>query len=116
MGKINSEHFQSLITVKRAAAVHFDAEWNESYRTVARRRMRDAESSLGTDASFGEVDCDANPELARSIPILNVPSVAYYAEGKLVAVLVGAEQDVRSRVRTSFAWRVHWAMRRFGTR
>jgi thioredoxin-like negative regulator of GroEL len=99
MKQIESQHFPSFINAKRAAAVHFDAEWNESYRTLLRRRMRDAESSLGTEANFGEVDRDASPELARSIPILNVPSMAYYAEGKLIAVLAGAEQDVRRLVR-----------------
>jgi thioredoxin-like negative regulator of GroEL len=98
MKPLNSQQFESFIAAKRVAAVHFDAEWNESYRAVARRQMREAEASLGEQANFGEVDCDASPELARSIRILNVPSVAYYADGKLIAVLVGAKQDVRARL------------------
>src|ERR1700720_4700346 len=82
MEPLNSQQFESFIVAKRAAAVHFDAEWNGSYRAFMRRQMREAEASLREKVNFGEVDCDASPELAKSIPILNLPSVAYYAGGK----------------------------------
>jgi hypothetical protein len=57
--------------------------------------MADAEQVLAERANFGEVDCDSDPELAKSIPILNVPTVAYYRDGKLAGVLIGTNQDVR---------------------
>jgi thioredoxin-like negative regulator of GroEL len=57
--------------------------------------MADAEQVLGGRVNCGEVDCDSDPELAKSIPILNVPSVAYYRDGKLVGALIGAGQNVR---------------------
>ena len=38
------------------------------------------------------------PQLAKSIRLVNVPSVAYYKHGKLIAVLIGEKQDVRSRL------------------
>ena len=80
---------------KPAAAIHCDANWDAKYRAIIRSAMADAERVLADGVNFGEVDCDRDPELARSIPILNVPSVAYYRDGKLVGALIGAEQNVR---------------------
>ena len=57
--------------------------------------MANADQVLAGRVNFGEVDCDNDPELAKSIPILNVPSVAYYWDGKLVGTLIGANQNVR---------------------
>jgi thioredoxin-like negative regulator of GroEL len=98
MVHLGNEQFASFIAAKSAAAVHFDAEWNISYRAVTRRQMQEAEASLSEQVNFGEVDCDASPELAKSTCLLNIPSVAYYKDGKLVAVLVGARQNVRARL------------------
>jgi thioredoxin-like negative regulator of GroEL len=80
---------------KPAAAIHFDANWDAKYRAIIRSAMADAERVLADRANFGEVDCDRDPELAKSIPILNVPSVAYYRDGKLVGALIGAGQNIR---------------------
>jgi thioredoxin-like negative regulator of GroEL len=96
MQRLSSEQFKSFVEAKDAAVVHFDAEWDGQYRAVMRRQMRDAERSLSDQVNFGEVDCTSNPELAKSIPILNVPAVAYYADGKLIAVLIGTKQDIRA--------------------
>jgi thioredoxin-like negative regulator of GroEL len=95
MQRLSSEQFKSFVEAKAAAVVHFDEDWNGQYRTMMRRQMRDAERSLSDRANFGEVDCTSSPELAKSIPILNVPAVAYYGGGKLIAVLIGANQDIR---------------------
>ena len=46
--------------------------------------MADAELVLAGRVNFGEVDCYSDPELAKSVPILNVLSVAYYRDGKLL--------------------------------
>lgn len=80
---------------KPAVAIHFDANWDVKYRAIIRSAMADAERVLADRVNFGEVDCDRDPELAKSIPILNVPSVAYYRDGKLVGALIGAGQNVR---------------------
>jgi thioredoxin-like negative regulator of GroEL len=88
----------SFLAEKPAAAIHFDANWDAKYRAVTRSAMADAEQVLAGRVNFGEVDCDTDPELAKSIPILNVPSVAYYRNGKLVGALIGAGHDVRLRL------------------
>jgi thioredoxin-like negative regulator of GroEL len=60
--------------------------------------MKDAEAALSGEVNFGEVDCDQEIPLAQSIRLLNVPAVAYYRDGKLVAVLPGVQQDIRRRL------------------
>jgi thioredoxin-like negative regulator of GroEL len=85
----------SFVMEKPAAAIHFDANWDAKYRAVIRSAMADAEQFLSDRVNFGEIDCDSEPELAKAIPILNVPSVAYYRDGKLVGALIGAGQNVR---------------------
>ena len=47
--------------------------------------------------NFGEVDCDEEPSLATSIPVLNVPTVAYYCGGRLFAAQISATQNVAAR-------------------
>ena len=85
----------SFLAEKPAAAIHFDAAWNAKYRAVTRNAMADAEKVLAAYVNFGEEDCDSEPELAKSIQILNLPSVAYYRDGKLVGALIGASQNVQ---------------------
>ena len=77
------------------AAIHFDASWGEKHRATTRRVMADAEQVFGGRVNFGEVDFDRDPQLAKSIPILNLPSVAYYRDGKLIGALIGASQNVQ---------------------
>jgi thioredoxin-like negative regulator of GroEL len=95
MRLLTGTEVETFIAAKPAAAIHFDAEWDTNYRTIVRRKMEEAEQALGEQVNFGEVDCDLAPELANSVPVLNVPSVAYYRKGVLIAALVGTEQDVR---------------------
>jgi thioredoxin-like negative regulator of GroEL len=98
MRQLKSAEFESFIAAKSAAAIHFDAEWDVAYRPLLRRRMLDAERELADRANFGEVDIDDNMELAKSMRLLNVPSVAYYRNGQLVALLIGSRQNVRQRL------------------
>jgi thioredoxin-like negative regulator of GroEL len=98
MRLLRSEDVQAFIAAKPAAALHFDADWDSQYREQVRRSMLEAEAALGEQASFAEIDCDASAEFSKSVPVLNVPLVAYYHGGKMVAALIGADQNVRARV------------------
>ena len=98
MRQLTGENFHCAVSAKSAAAIHFDAAWDVAYRPVVRQTMLDAERVLGDRVTFAEVDCDREVELARSIPVLNVPLVAYYREGKLIAALTGADQNVLARL------------------
>jgi thioredoxin-like negative regulator of GroEL len=98
MTLLTSTEFQSFVEAKPAAAVHFDAVWDVGYRPMTRQLMLDAEAILADNANFGEVDCDSDSELAKSIPVLGVPMVAYYRDGRLVAALLGSQQNIRARL------------------
>ena len=95
----SSDNFQSFVSATRAAVIHFDAEWDIAPKAALRGKMQEAEAALSEVVNFGEIDCDRNPDLARAIPVLNVPLVAYYLDGKLVAALIGARQNVLARLR-----------------
>jgi thioredoxin-like negative regulator of GroEL len=97
MRQLTSADYKQFIAAAPVAVIHFDTEWNAGHRAVIRQRMQDAEHSLGQQALFAEVDCDRSIDLAQSIDVMNVPLVAYYRGGDLVAALVGY-QDIRARV------------------
>jgi thioredoxin-like negative regulator of GroEL len=94
---VTSKDYGAFIVSKWVVAVHFDAEWDEP-RAKTRERMLEAEMMFGEQVGFGEVDVDVDAELAKGIPVMNVPLVAYYRDGRLVAALIGADQDILARV------------------
>ena len=94
---LNADELQSFLATKPIAVIHFDTEWNSKYRDQVRRSMSEAQAAFGDQASFAEIDCDANVALARSIPVLNVPLIAYYRDGSLIAALIGANQNIHAR-------------------
>jgi len=53
---------------------------------------------LAGHVNFGEADCDRDVELAKSIRVLDVPTVVYYLDGNLAGVLVGARQNILGRL------------------
>ncbi|HPF37874.1 MAG TPA: thioredoxin family protein [Phycisphaerae bacterium] len=95
--------FESLVADAAIAVVHFDADWDAILRTPTRIEMRKAEEALGDHVVFAEVDVDASVDVARSIPIANVPAVAYYRHGELMDVVIGAGQDVSGLTRRVIA-------------
>jgi len=89
--------YAAFIAAHRFAAVLFDAPaWNVSYRFDTAERFARAAAAMSDRAAFGFVDVDGPSEadLCRAVPILNVPTVAYYRDGVNVAGLVGIGQDV----------------------
>jgi thioredoxin-like negative regulator of GroEL len=97
MRRLTSAEFQSFIEAK-AVAIHFDAEWDVAYRPLLRQKMLEAEKELGDRVNFGEVDVDRYMELTKSVRLPNVPTVGYYRDGQLVALLTGCRQNVRGRL------------------
>jgi thioredoxin-like negative regulator of GroEL len=96
--QLTSAEFESFIAAKPAAAIHFDADWDVAYRPLMRISMLDAAKALADKANFGDVNVDRNVELAKAVRLLNVPAVGYYRDGCLVALLIGARQNVRRRL------------------
>ena len=98
MRLLTSNEVPAFVAAKPAAALHFDADWDANPREKTRRTMLEAEAALGDYANFAEINCDANVDLANAIPVHNVPMIAYYRDGKLMAALIGAGQNVRARM------------------
>ena len=96
--RLTSENYDAFVREKQAAAVHFDAEWDVGYRPIARKKMEQAEAVLSEQANFGEIDCDRDGKLVKSIRVLNVPAIAYYFNNTLVAVLIVFQQNVLGRL------------------
>lgn len=100
MGVVNltGATYQAFLDRSRFVVVLLDAPgWNKSGA-----RMRDvvfpsAAALLGSQATFGFVDIDAEPDVAQAVRLMNVPTVAYYRDGVVVAAWIGANQDVTGR-------------------
>jgi hypothetical protein len=93
--------YAAFVAAHRVAAVLFDAPaWNMTYRLGTAERFAAAAAALGDRAALGFVDVDGpdEVEMCKALPVLNVPLIAYYREGLLVAALIGIGQDVAARV------------------
>lgn len=98
MRQLTYDEYAAFIAAKSVAVIHYDADWDVGYRSGVRSRMLEATEAFGEYVNFAEVDIDAERELAKALPILNVPTVAYYVEGRLAAALIGADQNIKERV------------------
>jgi len=95
---VTDDNFDAFFLAKTYSVLLFDAPWDVGPGAQIRPRFESAAQTWGGSVNFGRVDCDAQPRLVRSIPICNVPTVAYYKRARLVAALVSASQDVSARV------------------
>jgi thioredoxin 1 len=91
---LNRAQLETMVRAKVLAVILFDAAW-DNHRDLIRSKMSDADEAFGDRALFGEVDCDAEPELSREVGVLNVPTVIYFRQGAVVEKVIGAGQDVR---------------------
>ncbi len=98
MRQLTPDDYHAFVAETFVAAIHFDAEWDVGGRPDTRRRMEEAAAAFGDQVNFAEVDIDTQVELAKALPIGNVPTVAYYRNGKLAIALIGANQNVKARV------------------
>ena len=99
MKKLSIKEYRTHITDKNAVVL-FDAEWDIGPGGAVRSKIKSVEETFKDSIFFGEVDVDKEQELASSVPILNVPSIAYYKEGVLQKVELGETQDIKQNIRT----------------
>ena len=88
--------FNVFICSGPVAVIHVDAEWDR-YCDQVRAKMLTAEEDLHEFAAFGEIDCDTQGDLCKSLGVANVPCIAYFREGRLVVMRVGVNQDIRDQ-------------------
>jgi thioredoxin 1 len=97
--RVSEDEYESFLREKEYAVVLFDAPWDVGPGALIRPRFEKAAKAFHGRVNFGEVNCDELVRVARSIRLANVPTVAYYKDGQLLAALVSAQQDVTARTR-----------------
>jgi hypothetical protein len=93
--------YAAFVAGHRFVAVLFDAPaWNMTYRLGTAERFAAAAAALGGLAALGFVDIDGpdEVEMCKALPVSNVPLIAYYRDGVLVARTIGIGQHVVARV------------------
>ncbi len=91
--------YESFLREKEYAVILFDASWDVGPGAMIRPRFERAAQAFTDRVNFGEANCDELVRLATLIRLENVPAVAYYKVGRLIAVLIGGLQDVTARTR-----------------
>jgi thioredoxin-like negative regulator of GroEL len=96
--RVSEDDYESFLLEKEFAVVLFDAPWDVGPGASIRPPFEAAAEAFSSRVNFGEVNCDEFDRV-KSVPIVNVPTVAYYKGGRLIAAPVGASQDVTARTR-----------------
>jgi len=100
---LTTSDFAAFLKRHDFAVVLFDAPSWDRYFDSSLPAYKRAKEALGHQVGFGIVDVDRDGDLAKSVPIANVPCVVYYQFGKALAVLVGASQNIKQRTRRIMA-------------
>ena len=58
----------------------------------------------GSKAAFGKIDCDKNPELARKLKVMAIPTLLFFKDGESVDEIVGLvpKEDIEETLRKHF--------------
>lgn len=95
--KLSDDEYESFLSEKKFAVILFDAPWDVGPGAEIRPRFEKAVALFGERVNFGEINVDESARVAKSIPIVSIPNVAYFKNGRLIAALVGENQDVAAR-------------------
>ncbi|NHC60194.1 thioredoxin [Paenalcaligenes suwonensis] len=87
---LDTTNFEQLVTnAPGLHTVRFWAEWCGPCRMMAPIYQQTA-TALQEQASFGEVDIDAVPELANQFRVQSIPTVLLFKDGQVVDRMIGA--------------------------
>jgi len=95
--KFTAGEIEYIIGSNEIAVVHLDAEW-DGYRLTIEQKISEILIHAPADVVFAYVDVDEQMELARSLKVINVPTVAYFCNGKLVGSVIGIGQDISKNI------------------
>jgi len=94
---VSEEAYELFLRQKEFAVILFDAPWDVGPGAMIRPRFEKAARAFSDRVNFGEVNFDELDRVVKSVGLANVPTVAYYKDGRLIAALVSATQDVTAR-------------------
>ena len=97
MRKCNSDEVRKMIAEGDIVVIHLDALWN-GQRIPIENKIQQIVEMNPLDVQFAYVDSDEEQEFARSMELKNVPTVAYFRRGKLIATVIGQGQDVAGNI------------------
>ena len=95
--KFTAGEIEYIIGSNEIAVVHLDAEW-DGYRLIIEQKINEILIHPPADVVFAYVDVDEQMELARSLKVIDVPTVAYFCNGKLVGSVIGIGQDISKNI------------------
>ena len=95
---LDAEIYMVLIKAPRAVIL-FDAEWDVGPGKVILHSFEGARKRYSQRIEFGFIDVDKQQEIAKSVGLLQVPSVAYFLSGGLLKLVAGANQDVTNCIK-----------------
>lgn len=75
--------FGELIDVDIPVLLDFFTEWNDQ-STAMHPVLRDVAAALGDKAKVIKIDVDKNPQLAQSLHVKGVPTLAVFKNGKSI--------------------------------
>jgi hypothetical protein len=98
MKQLKGDEIREWVKSHRYAVIHIDAEWDR-YGDEVQKQMKMAAEDFSGEVALGYVDADTEGDYAREIELGNVPTVAYYRDGELVARVVGASRYLSENIR-----------------
>lgn len=89
--EINSiGEYESVTESKGVTVIHFWAEWN-NYDTILKKILKELAIEFEEKVKFCSLNIDKEQfgDFLRSLPLLNIPTLAYFKNGNKIAFEVG---------------------------
>jgi hypothetical protein len=95
--KLTESQLKLLLLNKPYSVIHIDADW-DNYRFKVEKQIESIKAQFEAEVNFGYIDCDQEQNYAKSVGLLNTPSIAYYHKEELVSVIIGVNQDIKQNI------------------
>lgn len=97
------EDFEGNTRFRGLTVIHFWAEWN-AYDITVGKILSELEPEFKDKVNFCSVDVDQEHliEFLRELPIINVPTLGYYKNGKKISLEIGLskKEDFKEKIAT----------------
>lgn len=91
MKNLNEKEYYEMINSDNLSVIKFSGVWCGPCRVLA--PILQSVSEKFDDVNFGEVDVDAQSEIAREQSIRSVPTIIFFKKGEIIDRLVGLQQS-----------------------
>ena len=97
---VTRANYEAFIRSRPVAVILLDANWTGRLGKAMKSLFIQAERELGDVVAFGVVDVNAEGDLSRSsLPVGNVPAIAYFNDASRVNIVIGLTQDISGNIR-----------------